>query len=34
LLPDGRMYVSAVHTEREVEQTVAAARRVFAEMAA
>ena len=34
LLPDGRMYVSAVHTEREVEQTVAAARKVFAEMAA
>ncbi len=34
LLPDGRMYVSAVHTEREVEQTVAAARKVFAGMAA
>lgn len=34
LLPDGRMYVSAVHTEREVDQTIAAARKVFAEMAA
>jgi glutamate-1-semialdehyde 2,1-aminomutase len=34
LLPDGRMYVSAVHTEREVDQTVAAARKVFAEMTA
>jgi glutamate-1-semialdehyde 2,1-aminomutase len=34
LLPDGRMYVSAVHTEREVDQTVEAARKVFARMAA
>lgn len=30
LLPDGRIYVSAVHTEREVEETVQAAKRVFA----
>jgi glutamate-1-semialdehyde 2,1-aminomutase len=29
LLPDGRMYVSAVHTEREAEETLAAVRRVF-----
>ncbi len=33
-LPDGRMYVSAAHTQREVDQTVTAARKVFAEMAA
>lgn len=33
-LPDGRMYVSAVHTQREVDQTVEAARKVFAGMAA
>jgi glutamate-1-semialdehyde 2,1-aminomutase len=29
LLPDGRLYVSCVHTEQEVQETVAAARRVF-----
>jgi glutamate-1-semialdehyde 2,1-aminomutase len=29
LLPDGRLYVSAVHTDREVEQTIAAAEQVF-----
>jgi glutamate-1-semialdehyde 2,1-aminomutase len=29
LLPDGRFYVSAVHTEKEVEETVQALRRVF-----
>lgn len=34
LLPDGRMYVSVVHTEREVEETVAAAARVFTSLAA
>jgi len=33
-LPDGRMYVSAVHTVGEVQQTVAAARKVLAGMAA
>jgi glutamate-1-semialdehyde 2,1-aminomutase len=30
LLPDGRLYVSAAHTEREVEDTVEAVKRVFA----
>ena len=34
LLPEGRMYVSAVHTEEDVEQTLAAVRRVFAQLAA
>src|SRR5690606_12659816 len=29
LLPEGRMYVSAVHTEEDVEQTLGAVRRVF-----
>jgi glutamate-1-semialdehyde 2,1-aminomutase len=29
LLPDGRFYVSAVHTEKEEEETVQALRRVF-----
>ncbi|MBM3738896.1 MAG: aspartate aminotransferase family protein [Acidobacteria bacterium] len=33
LLPDGRVYVSCVHTQREVEETVAAADAVFAEIA-
>jgi glutamate-1-semialdehyde 2,1-aminomutase len=32
LLPDGRLYVSAVHTETEIEETIRAARRVFARM--
>lgn len=32
LLPDGRIYVSAVHTEREVEETVDAVRRVLARL--
>lgn len=30
LLPDGRFYVSAAHTGREVDETVLAARRVLA----
>ncbi len=30
LLPDGRMYVSCVHGAREIDETAAAARRVFA----
>ncbi|MGH9328604.1 MAG: aspartate aminotransferase family protein [Terriglobia bacterium] len=30
LVPDGRMYVSAVHSERDVEETMAAFARVFA----
>jgi glutamate-1-semialdehyde 2,1-aminomutase len=30
LVPDGRMYVSAVHTERDVEETLASFARVFA----
>jgi glutamate-1-semialdehyde 2,1-aminomutase len=30
LLPDGRLYVSTVHSEREVEDTVEAVKRVFA----
>jgi glutamate-1-semialdehyde 2,1-aminomutase len=34
LLPEGRMYVSAVHTGEDVEQTLAAVRRVFSELAA
>ncbi len=34
LLPDGRVYVSAVHTEREVAETVAAAKKVFSALAA
>jgi glutamate-1-semialdehyde 2,1-aminomutase len=34
LLPDGRVYTSAVHTEREIEETVAAARRAFARLRA
>jgi len=29
LVPDGRMYVSIVHDERDVEETLAAFRRVF-----
>jgi glutamate-1-semialdehyde aminotransferase len=29
LLPDGRFYVSAVHTEKEEEETVQLLRRVF-----
>jgi glutamate-1-semialdehyde 2,1-aminomutase len=33
LLPDGRFYVSAVHTDAEVDRTLAAARAVFARMA-
>jgi glutamate-1-semialdehyde 2,1-aminomutase len=33
LLPDGRVYVSAVHTAAEVDETLAAARTVFARMA-
>lgn len=32
LLPDGRIYVSAVHTEKEVDESVAAIRRVFSNM--
>jgi glutamate-1-semialdehyde 2,1-aminomutase len=32
LLPDGRIYVSAVHGEREVEETIAAAGNVFADI--
>ena len=32
LLPDGRMYVSCVHTRREVDETVAAARKVMASL--
>ncbi|MFN7933329.1 MAG: aspartate aminotransferase family protein [Bryobacteraceae bacterium] len=32
LLPDGRVYVSAVHTEKEVDESVAAIRRVFSKM--
>lgn len=34
MLPDGRLYVSAVHTANEIEQTIAAARRVFARIRA
>lgn len=34
LLPDGRVYVSAAHGDREVAETVAAARKVFKELAA
>ncbi|MCE5308005.1 MAG: aspartate aminotransferase family protein [Acidobacteriales bacterium] len=30
LVPDGRMYVSAVHTERDIEETLAAFARIFA----
>jgi len=33
LLPDGRFYVSAVHTEKEVDETVQAFRRVFEKLA-
>jgi len=29
-VPDGRFYVSAVHADRDVEQTLAALDRVFA----
>jgi glutamate-1-semialdehyde 2,1-aminomutase len=32
LLPEGRIYVSAVHTQREVDETVAAIGRVFSRM--
>jgi glutamate-1-semialdehyde 2,1-aminomutase len=32
LLPDGRIYVSAAHTAHEIEQTVAAADKIFAEL--
>lgn len=32
LLPDGRIYVSAVHTDKEVEESVAAISRVFSKM--
>jgi glutamate-1-semialdehyde 2,1-aminomutase len=32
LLPDGRVYVSCVHTAREVEETAAAADRVFSNL--
>jgi len=32
LLPEGRMYLSVVHTEVDVEQTLRAIRRVFAQM--
>jgi glutamate-1-semialdehyde aminotransferase len=32
LLPDGRVYTSTVHTEREVEETLAAAGRVLARL--
>lgn len=32
LLPDGRVYVSAAHTQREVDETVAAVGRVFAKL--
>lgn len=33
LLPEGRVYVSAVHDDREVEQTLGAVRHVFARLA-
>ena len=32
LLPDGRIYISAVHTPHEIEQTIAAADKVFADL--
>jgi glutamate-1-semialdehyde 2,1-aminomutase len=32
MVPDGRMYVSAAHTERDVEETLAAFTRVFASL--
>jgi len=32
LLPEGRMYLSVAHTEVDVEQTLRAIRRVFAQM--
>jgi glutamate-1-semialdehyde 2,1-aminomutase len=34
LLPDGRFYVSAVHTLREIDETIGAARRVLGRVAA
>ena len=34
LLPEGRVYVSAAHTEADIEQTLAAVRRVFSQLAA
>jgi len=33
LLPEGRVYLSAVHTEADVDQTLEAVRRVFAQLA-
>ncbi len=33
LLPEGRIYVSAAHTEREVEETLGIIRRIFARLA-
>ena len=32
LLPEGRTYVSAVHDERDVAETLAAVRKVFARL--
>jgi glutamate-1-semialdehyde 2,1-aminomutase len=32
MLPEGRTYVSAVHDERDVNETLAAARKVFAQL--
>lgn len=32
LLPDGRVYTSVVHTERDIQETVVAARRAFRKM--
>ncbi len=32
LVPDGRMYLSAAHTEQDVEETLSVFARVFAEL--